>query len=210
MSMMFYLVSVTPAQIAALRDDPSLTIGLAHLSSWLERGSTLEEVLNATLPQMSGASDEFVRELEAYDRQQKAAVSKIAPLGIGPAFCLQKDWHILHFLLSGSVGAIDKPEGALFAGEEIGGDLGYGAGRLLSPAAVAAFADAVQTRTAEAMVQNADMSALIAAGAYGAPYTMDDYDADELREALSWYFPQFKNYVAKARDDGAGLFLWLS
>jgi len=208
--MIFYLVSVTPPQIAALRGDPSLSIGLAHLSSCLERGGTLDELLNENPPQLSGAPDDLVKELEAYHQQQMAAVAKIAPLGIAPSFCLQKDWHILHFLLSGSVGAVDRPEGALFAGDPIGADLGYGAGRLLSPDATAAFAAAIQTRTAEELVQNADMSALIEAGAYGAPYSAEDYDPAELLDALNWYFPQFQAYVAKARDEGAGLFVWIS
>jgi hypothetical protein len=57
---------------------------------------------------------------------------------------LDKNWHILHYLLTGDVNPSNSALGsAILGGEEIGEDLGYGPARLLLPNRVAEISTAL-------------------------------------------------------------------
>jgi hypothetical protein len=47
---------------------------------------------------------------------------------------LEKSWHVLHYLLTGKAEKAPPPVGnAILGGQDIGGDLGYGPARFLTP-----------------------------------------------------------------------------
>ncbi len=90
---------------------------------------------------------------------------------------LDKAWHGLHWLLSRG----DAPLGeAIFGGEEIGEDLGYGPSRLLSPEHVSQVADALGGLGPDELRRRFDPVAMSAEQVYPSsiwhePGVLDDY-----------------------------------
>ncbi len=204
MSKILYAARVSPEQIASLHADPSLVLGATHIASCLEAGDSLEEIL-AFLDQQAGADQprEFTRHYEVL-RGSAAAAAK---LNLAPSLCLEKDWHVLHFLLTGAAGKNTEPSGALLAGDAIGNDMGYGPARLLAPADTAAFADFLDAQDVRQLLQRFDMRKMRGARVYNAP---DDDQAEQVALWASVFVPKLRRYMAQARTDGAGLLLWLS
>jgi hypothetical protein len=61
---------------------------------------------------------------------------------------LDKSWHGVHFLLTGTAWGTDDPlGGAVLGGREVGEDDGYGPPRLLDPDGVRTVADALEAAT---------------------------------------------------------------
>jgi len=59
---------------------------------------------------------------------------------------LEKEWHAIHFFLTGELERDGSIEGeAILGGQEIGSDLGYGPARLINPTNVKAIADALES-----------------------------------------------------------------
>src|SRR5262245_45909058 len=77
------------------------------------------------------------------------------------ALDLGKAWHGLHFLLTGTAWEGDGPlAAAILGGEEITGDLGYGAARCLSPRGVAEVALALGASDVAAVIAGFDARAM--------------------------------------------------
>ncbi|MEV4350793.1 YfbM family protein [Actinoplanes sp. NPDC049596] len=88
---------------------------------------------------------------------------------------LDKSWHGLHYLLTGTTWEIaDGAGSAILGGAEIGDDNGYGPPRLLQPAEVQAVAAALSPITADALRARWDPAALTEAEVY--PQYWDDTD----------------------------------
>lgn len=122
---------------------------------------------------------------------------------VGDPLALDKAWHGLHFLLTGSSTDTAPPLGAaVLGGREVGEDLGYGPARSLSPAEVSAVAEALGRLTHEDLGARFDPSAMEAEKIY--PGQWDEPDNQEwLLEA----FDEVKTYYAQARDRGYGMLL---
>jgi hypothetical protein len=204
MSMIFYVARVSPEQIGALQTDPSLVLGATHIASCLEAGDSLDEIL-AFLEQQTGGDQpaEFTRHYEAL----RASATAAAKLNLRPSLCLEKQWHVLHFLLTGGARPKDPPSGALLGGDAIGADLGYGPARLLAPVDVAAFADFLEAQDVRQLLQRFDVRKMRAQKVYGAS---DDEDAEQAAVWVSIFVPKLRKFVAQARENGDGLLLWLS
>lgn len=127
----------------------------------------------------------------------------ITPEDLGEPLGIDKAWHGLHFLLTGSSTDTKPPLGAaILGGQEVGEDLGYGPARYLSPAEVAAVADALDQVTHADLDIRYDPSAMEGEKIY--PGGWDDPDsADWLIET----FDEVKAYYAQARDRGYGMLL---
>lgn len=107
-----------------------------------------------------------------------------APGASEHSISLDKAWHGLHYLLCGMPGPTPDPLGqAVFGGEELGSDNGYGPARCFTPSQVAEIARALKAKGLEAVLVNRfDIADLTQMGVY--PGTWDEDDRDWLIEAF--------------------------
>jgi hypothetical protein len=134
---------------------------------------------------------------------------------LGPlqeALDLEKSWHILHYLFTGSVDDTRSPGAALLSGEKLGEDIGYGPVRLHGEKATAEFARFLGTLDFAKLRARVSCKQMAAIGIYGAPMgpTHDSSYDDELREEVGFYFPRLKDYVVQVAQRQGGLLVWLS
>ncbi len=128
--------------------------------------------------------------------------------GSGSSAHLEKSWHGLHFLLTGSAWEGGGPLGFLLqGGEEIGDDLGYGPARLFGPDAVQQLDAALSGVTDEALWSRFDPEQMSAEGIY--PGGWDEAEED-LRDEYVTYFHELKAVVHRARENGQGLMVVLA
>lgn len=99
---------------------------------------------------------------------------------------LDKAWHGIHWLLTGSHDSTDDVTSeVIFGGEPVGEDLGYGPARLLDPERVRAVASILRALPGDELRQRVDLKAMSAAGLY--PDIWDETDV-------------FDEYLAPAYD----------
>ena len=211
MSMIMSLLRVTPSQIERLRADPSLLSGACHIASFLEFGDkTQAEVLAELAAYSQSPAFEFSGSADDGTKKLEDSAKRAADLNVDGAFCLQKEWHMLHYFLNGTGDVVDTPAGALFAGEEIGEDLGYGRARIVTPEMTSAFADIVTALSVADIKARVDIPAMDQDQIYAAPFEDDEEEPAELNRAISAYFPRLQDYLASARARGDGLLIWIS
>ena len=125
-----------------------------------------------------------------------------------PSVHLEKAWHGLHYLLTGSAGAGGLPLGFLLeGGREVGADLGYGSPRLIEPLEVQNLNAALAPITDDALWSRFNPQAMEAEGVYPGIW---DEEEEELRDEYVTYFQELKKVVAQASDGGMGLLVILS
>ena len=105
---------------------------------------------------------------------------------------LDKSWHGLHWLLTGSPDPTAAPvSAAICGGEEVGEDLGYGPPRLLSPDAVQSVAVALGAIDVESLKARLDPAAMAQAEVYPAIWDEDDifdeYLAPSFQDLCDFY-----------------------
>lgn len=166
MSMLCYLLEISPAQVKALRGQPSLAADVA----------------------MAVITEGNVAQLGALQE----------PLD------LQKSWHMLHYLFTGSVEDTNSPGAALLSGEELGEDISYGPVRLHDEKATAEFTRFLQGVDIETLLARMSITEMAEAGVYSVG------DDAAVREEVGYYFPQLRDYVARVARKNAGLLTWLS
>jgi hypothetical protein len=120
---------------------------------------------------------------------------------------LEKAWHGIHYLLTGSATDGDMPLGFLLqGGEEVGDDLGYGPARLLRPPEVAELDQALAAITDDQFWIRFDADQMTAEGVY--PQIWDEAESD-LRDEYVMYFHQMKRLISNASAKGCALLLML-
>jgi hypothetical protein len=169
MSMLCYVLEVSPAQIKVLRATPSLATDVAM-----------------------AAMDE-------------GDVSQFGPLE--EALDLQKSWHMMHYLFTGSIDDMRSPGAGLLSGEELGEDIGYGPVRLHGEKATAAFARFLESLDREGLLARMNIAEMTNAGVYSMPGGDEE---DGIREEVGYYFPRLRDYVVQAAQRQGGLLTWLS
>ena len=118
------------------------------------------------------------------------------------ALALDKSWHVLHYLFTGSAWDGAMPAGALLTGgREVGEDLGYGPARVLTAQETKAFAQFLASQSETALVKKIDVPTMEQLEIYAAD--------DDSGEDVEHYFPQLKSYVADAATKGNGLVIWM-
>ena len=167
MSMLCFVLGVSPEQIRTLRADPSLATEVAVGNGDVRRLGQLQEPLD-----------------------------------------LEKSWHMLHYMFTGSVDDTRSPGAALLSGEELGEDLGYGPVRLHGEKATAEFARFLQSLDPDDLTARMDTAEMASAGVYVVAGSSDD--DEEFREEVGYYFPQLRDYVARVAQQQGGLLTWLS
>lgn len=112
---------------------------------------------------------------------------------------LDKAWHGLHWLLTGSAEPTgDVTSDAIFGGEPTGEDLGYGPGRLLSAEGVGAVAARLQVVEPHALRARLDPAAMEEAGVYPSIWDEDDVFDTYLVPA----FERLRAFYSAAADSG--------
>jgi hypothetical protein len=141
-------------------------------------------------------------------RLEPAEVSFGLQRGQNPSVHLEKAWHGLHFLLTGSAGASGVPLGFLLeGGQEVGEDDGYGAPRLFQPGEVQQINAALAPISGDELWGRFDRERMEAESIY--PCIWDE-EEEELRDEYIAYFHELKKVVALAGEAGMGLLVTLS
>ncbi|MER7002836.1 YfbM family protein [Dactylosporangium sp. NPDC000555] len=123
-----------------------------------------------------------------------------------PALDLDKSWHGIHYLLTGTPWEIgsDAAGAAILGGDEIGEDGGYGPARLLRPDAVRGIAAALDGLSIEVLRARFDPQAMTAADIY--PTIWAD-GIDEFDSYLAPHFTELRSFYRTAAAGGQAVLL---
>ena len=125
---------------------------------------------------------------------------------------LQKSWHILHYVFTGSIGPVGSPGDTLLSGgDDLGEDVGYGPPRLLDTQNTQRFAEFLQALDLNTLQSRVDFKTMSAAQVYSLPMGVGaeaDFEIG-IRREISSYFPVLRHYVSSAARNGNGLLMWL-
>jgi hypothetical protein len=132
------------------------------------------------------------------------------PPGPDDELYLDKSWHGIHFLLTGTDWEAAPPLGFLAgAGDPIGDvDVGYGPARGFDPAGVAEIAEALERLGHEELAARFDPAAMTRLQIY--PQTWDREPADEELDYLLAYYDDLRAFVREAASRGLGLLVWIN
>jgi hypothetical protein len=131
-----------------------------------------------------GADRQLSSELEAWAAQRKADDTQVD---------LDKAWHGIHYLLTGSVDANGTlASKVIMGGESIGpDDIGYGPAQLLKPDEVKAIAQLLEQTTPDMLRKRFKPKEMTRLDVY--PGVIWERDGDE---ALKWVLESYQNLVA--------------
>ncbi|MGC4764489.1 YfbM family protein [Micromonospora sp. DT46] len=121
-----------------------------------------------------------------------------------PELDLDKSWHGIHYLLTGTAWEIGEGAGAaILGGDEIGQDGGYGPARLLDPYTVRVIATGLDAVDVETLRARFDPSAMAAADIYPAIWTngIDEFDH------LMLQFTELRRFYRAAAVNGQAVLL---
>lgn len=219
MSMIGWVLGVSPAQISALRAKPSLVRNLVWVVEGGRWKAAFDDLIErapperrAQLEQSYASFSQSPASMELAARVDKAR-PEIASLGaIEPSLNLEKSWHMLHYLMSGEVFPVGSPGDLLLTGDDVGEDLGYGPARLHSESATQAFSRFLEAQDVARLQERVDLKNMSDSRVYGMPFgpgPVDEYEK-ELRDEVARYFPRLRNYVREMSDRGNGLLVWVS
>lgn len=128
--------------------------------------------------------------------------------GFGPFAELDVDkaWHAIHFLLTGTAWQGDPPLNfVVTGGTELGEDLGYGPARSLTSGEVRSLAAALKAISPDSLLQRYDPAALTAAEIY--PQIWDRPEEEDPRGYVSEYYDQLRSFVLDAAVEGEALLI---
>ena len=123
---------------------------------------------------------------------------------------LDKAWHGIHFLLTGSAWEGDEPLCYLITGGQPVGDedVGYGPARVLRPEEVAQFDAALAAISLDDFCQRFDPTTMMAQHIYPEIWDRDPREDDTLGY-LAEYFDMLKTFVRDSAETRKGLLVWL-
>lgn len=121
------------------------------------------------------------------------------------AYEIDKAWHGIHFVLTGSAEPVDGPVGdVVLGGREVGDDMGYGPARVLSPDQVKRASQVLRAIDEGAFSRRYNAEALRAADVYPAIW-----DAEALDYLLE-YYRGVREIFEEAASDGGGMLVALT
>ncbi len=225
MSMIGHLRQITPAELERLQRSPAEVLGA--LGSGVTPGrmiraeeaqaliSKFQDVAARILsdPALKGnpsaaeakAREEMMRMI-GHAPPQAPAPPVARPPSAGPdtsELSLDKAWHGIHFLLTGTIEEAPPPLGdAILGGTEIGEDLGYGPARYLTPEQVREVAQALAGISTEEFARRFDLQKIRQAGVYALEH-------DTTAEYCVSYFEKMTAYYRDAAANGNAMLLYL-
>ncbi|MGE0128111.1 MAG: YfbM family protein [Blastocatellales bacterium] len=124
---------------------------------------------------------------------------------------LDKAWHGIHFLLTGSAWEGKEPLCYLVkGGKEVGDDeFGYGPARILRPEQVANWANALSTISADHLRKRFDPEVMAKAKIYPEIWRGDSEEGDPLEYLLD-YYGELRSFVEEAKNANKGIIIYLS
>ena len=126
----------------------------------------------------------------------------------GTELDVDKAWHGLHFLLTGSAWEGSFPLNFIVSGgEEVGDDLGYGPARGLTSADVRAINAALEPLAADELGQRFDAQRMTELQIY--PFGWSD-DPEGERAYLLEYYTDLRAFVHRTAEQGRALLVYLS
>jgi hypothetical protein len=219
MSMICFVLGITPAQIGALRATPSLASDVATAAYGGQHTTRFDEMLKGMPPEQRKQFEENRAAIEADPAMKESqaifaeAREKVAAIGpFEQAISLEKSWHMLHYLFTGHVGPANAPGDLLLTGEDVGEDVGYGPARLHDAAATRRFSDFLQTQDVARLQARISLEEMRRDGVYAIPMgrgSAAEHEG-ELREEVGMFFPRLRDYVRAMSAKGNGLLLWVS
>ena len=164
------------------------------------------------------ASDEEVARLLAHPEEIGAFLYPILEGGAGAqegegeagagaaSTEVDKAWHGIHYVLTGSDWGGAAPLNFLVSGgAEVGDeDVGYGPPRAFTSAEVRAIHERLDQLPPEQFARRIDLEALVEAGIYPDVWDREE-EAAENREYLTYYYARLRSYVATLAREGAGM-----
>lgn len=124
---------------------------------------------------------------------------------------LDKSWHGIHYLLTGTAWEGEPPLNfLLLGGEEVGGiDVGYGTARAFRSDEVRAINEALRPIDADALRSRFDPAEMVELDIY--PNIWDRAsEEDDLFGYCAEYFDDLKNFASRTGDSGCGMVVSLS
>jgi hypothetical protein len=220
MSMTGYLRRITAAEMRTIQQKPASIRKLLR-GPYDMKAMIRDQLRGRSSPQRLAMEAAYARALEISaemkrlggttqatltENQQKV----LQPLREAGAFGeqrdvlnLEKSWHTLHYLLSGSALPVASPAGrAILGGQEVGPDLGYGPGRILTPDQVRETAESLSQLAKEDLTPRFDLSSMMTAGIYACR------DSGDLELAQEW-LPQLQDFYRDAASDGRAMLLYI-
>ena len=215
MSMMLTLRRLSSTDLTALRENPDEVVpwlrdvdGFGQVAASAEQ-KTMEQAISAV------GREAWSRYLDA-----EAIMRPMIAAGIidylknnaGPEISrpeyldLDKSWHILHTLISGSPDTGDMPEAALLGGEEVGPCGGYGPVRVLSPEQVVEFAGVLKPLDVETLKKRVVLEEL---RNQGVTFAQTEFDLEVVGFVIEDHFPTLQKFVQATVKKKRGLLLSL-
>lgn len=123
---------------------------------------------------------------------------------------LDKSWHALHYLLTGTAWEGEEPlDFIVKGGIEVGEDTGYGPARALTSAQVQALNTALQPIDEELLRSRFNPAEMMRLEIYPSIWDRDPAEEDSLGYVLS-AFDELKTFVAEAAEDDLGLLIHIT
>jgi hypothetical protein len=170
------------------------------------------------LPPLQEDIDALRKQQEALLSENQEALDEVQSdlMGLskdGLQLSLYKDWHMLHYLLTGkSWEMVDSPlSQAIMGGTEIADVqkvMGYGPARYLTPSIVREVAGALDSFPIEEKVESFDSQAAEDAKVYPRMHGMKQLEKDE-KEGLIHYFHLLRDFYRDAAANGHAMLLWV-
>ena len=218
MGMIGYVRQMTPFELASLRRNPK---GIKELLD--------QETMQVFPPDMQAAVARM-QELLSQGRQNSAegreVESRIQAAMSAPQrqdgilsnadeaeekyLDLGKNWHLLHYLITGSADNAPPPFGnAILGGTPIGPDLGYGPARFLTPSQVTEVAQALAAIDRAELARRFVPSAIARADIYPSSEITESSDPVGEDEGYLFFFSELVDYYAEAARNGNGMLLYI-
>ncbi len=215
MSMMLTLRRLSNADMTALLENPEEVVpwlrdidGFEQVAASAEQ-RTMEQAISAV------GHEVWSRYLGAEDVMRPmiaTAMIDYLKKNAGPAISrpeyldLDKSWHILHTLISGSPDTADTPQAALLGGEEMGPCGGYGPVRVLRSEQVVEFADVLKPLDVDTLKSRVDPVEL---RKQGVTFAQTEFDLELLEFEIEDHFPALQKFVQATAKKKRGLLLIL-
>lgn len=124
---------------------------------------------------------------------------------------LDKSWHAIHYLLTGTAWEGDPPLNFLVqGGKEIGDiDVGYGTARAFSSSEVRTILDAIEPITQQTLEGRFNGAAMMKLEIYPEIWDRDHAD-DPVLEYCTEYFESLKSFLGRTTERGLGMLVYIS
>src|SRR5690349_11458446 len=127
MSMIGWVLGVTPAQISALRAKPSLVRNLVWVVEGGRWSAAFADLIERALPerraQLEQGHARFMQSPAARELAERVAKARPEIASLEPietSLTLEKSWHVLHYLMTGDGSPAGSPGDLLLTGDEVG------------------------------------------------------------------------------------------